>query len=139
MLLQEVILGDLKSKKECRRQSHKSKNADVVKQEKAEIRAAVNAAAAAGKKSHSAKGCESKSQLSLLKEILHDDEQIKNLILKSDSTLKVVQSFFSDDDKPQETKVTIALRSSAESNGFNQSLYLPKLLFFFSYSESGLN
>lgn len=37
------------------------------------------------------------SKLALLKEILYDDEQIKNLIVKSDSTLKIVREFFDDD------------------------------------------
>ena len=36
----------------------------------------------------------SKAQLALLKEILYDDNQLKNLILKSDSTLKTVKDFF---------------------------------------------
>jgi hypothetical protein len=34
--------------------------------------------------------------LALLKEILYDDDQLKNLINKSDSTLKAVQDFFRD-------------------------------------------
>ena len=41
---------------------------------------------------------DSKAQLALLKEILYDDEQLKNLILKSDSTLKTVKDFFKSND-----------------------------------------
>ncbi|RNA06536.1 spindle and centriole-associated 1-like [Brachionus plicatilis] len=40
---------------------------------------------------------DTQSKLALLKEILYDDEQIKNLIVKSDSTLKVVRDFFDDE------------------------------------------
>lgn len=41
---------------------------------------------------------DNKAQLALLKEILCDDEQLKNLINKSDSTLKLVKNFFNDDE-----------------------------------------
>lgn len=45
----------------------------------------------------------SRSQLALLKEILYDNEQLKQLITKSDSTLKTVQDFFQEDDDTDRT------------------------------------
>ena len=53
------------------------------------------------KQEHSAsnKQLSSRSQLALLKEILYDNEQLKQLITKSDSTLKTVQDFFQEDDE----------------------------------------
>ena len=45
----------------------------------------------------SKKSQDAKAQLALLKEILYDDEQLKSLIHKSDSTLKTVKDFFNVD------------------------------------------
>ncbi|CAF0822130.1 unnamed protein product [Brachionus calyciflorus] len=72
---------------ERRKASCKSKNIDLVKFEnqKKELL-------------KSKKSNDPQSQLALLKEILFDDEQVKNLIMKSDSTLKVVKDFFEEDD-----------------------------------------
>ena len=74
----------MKSSKEeldKRKQAHQSKNIDLVKYEK--------------QQQLMSKVSKNKTQLALLKEILYDDEQLKNLINKSDSTLKTVQDFFS--------------------------------------------
>jgi hypothetical protein len=79
--------------KELRKNMHKSKNIETIKLERQQKLQETN------EKKQSLARQGSKSQLSLLKEILYDDQQLKNLILKSDSTLKVVQSFFNDDNE----------------------------------------
>lgn len=83
-----------KEELEKRKQAHQSKNIDLIKYEKQQQQALkVN------------KNQSAKAQLALLKEILYDDEQLKNLINKSDSTLRTVQDFFSlDPDMNQSTK-----------------------------------
>jgi hypothetical protein len=49
----------------------------------------------------------SKAQLALLKEILYDDNQLKNLLLKSDSTLKTVKDFFNENENGLFDKVNL--------------------------------
>ncbi len=47
------------------------------------------------------KAADPKAQLALLKQILLDDEQLKSMIFKSDSTLKTVKSIFQENDDNQ--------------------------------------
>lgn len=65
----------------------------------------------------------SRSQLALLKEILYDNEQLKQLITKSDSTLKTVQDFFQEDDdtdrngtRPNQQKKQVKINMTCTPN-----------------------
>jgi hypothetical protein len=71
-----------------------------------------------------------KAQLALLKEILYDDEQLKSLIHKSDSTLKTVQDFFnlsvnSTSQKTKQAKINMTLAPNLSPSDLNESAQLP--------------
>ena len=59
---------------------------------------------------------DAKTQLALLKEILYDDEQLKSLIHKSDSTLKTVQDFFTLDNSNLTNKKQVKINMTLAPN-----------------------
>jgi hypothetical protein len=58
----------------------------------------------AAKKTNQSGKLNNKSQLALLKEILYDDQQLKCLLQKSDSTLKLVKHLFDDNNDEEDTR-----------------------------------
>lgn len=115
--------------KEKRKSDLKSKNADVVKFEriKQEMlkcksiyrinkhkwyiylykhtthKTNENLAATTGRKSNDAKHqLDSQTRLALIQQILYDDEQLKSLIDKSDSTIKIVKDLFANTNSSNE-------------------------------------
>ena len=103
---------------------HISKNVDLIKYEKQQQLMTLNA-----KKSSK----DPKAQLALLKEILYDDEQLKSLIHKSDSTLKTVQDFFNHSinntsQKTKQAKINMTLAPNLNPADLNESAQLPSTI-----------
>lgn len=52
----------------------------------------------------------------MLKEILYDDEQLKKLMTKSDSTLKTVHDFFNEDEQAMQNNQFLGNKKQVKIN-----------------------
>jgi len=84
------------------------------------------------------KTADPKAQLALLKQILLDDEQLKSMIFKSDSTLKTVKSIFQDDQDDNQSLISNLNNKVFSFTNFS-NLFFHFNLVYLCYTESSQN